>query len=115
MDRYDSFDLFYNVMHWCTTIHPKTLDKHVSDAFYLAVKLGKHSAIVFECLFWACSSSAGARVVSRKVCLQVWQTMFFAASLTFVLLVGPLSELFAALRSRFCAALAPFPMIKLRY
>lgn len=36
---------------------PKTLDKHVSDAFYLAVKLGKHSAIVFECLFWACSSS----------------------------------------------------------
>lgn len=103
--------------------------------------VGKHSAMVFECLFCACSSRlcagewdalrggtggthAGARVVNNyiaaaseggrdgrrrvltKVCLQVAQMMFFAASFVlFWLLAAP--PAFAWLRSRFCWAFAP--------
>jgi len=78
--------------------------------YHHAAKLGKHSFIVLECLFCECSSSAGARVVSKNGCLQVWQTILLAASLTFAWLLEPLAAFLSVFLSRFCWALAPLPI-----
>ena len=50
---------------------------------------------------------AATSTMLTKVCRQVWHMMFFAASLTFVWLLAVDWPL-AALRSRFCCALAPY-------
>jgi len=71
---------------------------------------GKQSVIGLECLFCECSSRAGALVVTKKGCLQTTQMIFFAASFDLAWLLAPFGKFFSALRSRFCCALAPFPI-----
>lgn len=86
-----------------------TCQHHLESVFYFA-ESGKQSAIGLECLFCECSSRAGILVVTRKGCLQIAQTILFAASFDLDWLLAPFGAFFSALRSRFCCALAPFPI-----